>query len=292
MAWLKNILEYGGALFALYIVDHLPLMRAEALARRLARGWFRVAGTRRRIAIDNLLAAHITADPAAARRIARTSFEHFGVVLVESLKSGQIFNEHNWREKVELDLAPEAVSALEEPGRGLILVSGHFGSWELAAQILSYFKPVVGITRRMNNPLADGLVQRRKPRNRFTLTPKHDADIGRLLGVLRRGDVLAMMVDQHAPVRGMQVPFFGRPASTYVSAPLLHLVTGAPIVFGYCVRLAPFRYRIVAHPPLTYTPSGDKEADIRGILTEINRRLEAVVRAYPDQYLWAHRRWR
>jgi Kdo2-lipid IVA lauroyltransferase/acyltransferase len=292
MVWLKHSLEYAGAVCALAIIDRLPLMRAEALARRLARAWFRVAGTRRRIAVDNILAARITADPAEANRIARKSFEHFGVVLVESLKSGAIFDEHNWRDKVDLDLAPQTAALLEEPERGLILVSAHFGSWELAAQLLSYFKPVVGITRRMNNPLADTLVQRRKPRNRFTLTPKHDADIGRLLGILRRGDILAMMVDQRAPARGMSVPFFGRPASTYVSAALLHLVTGTPICFGYCVRLAPFRYRIVAHPPLVYAPSGNKEQDIRMILCEINRHIEAVVRAYPEQYLWAHRRWR
>lgn len=288
----KNLLEYVGALIAMAIVDTLPLPQAEAVARRIADVWFAVAPNRRRISISNILQSGITHDRREAVRIARASFEHFAMVIIESLKSGEIFNENNWRDTVELDVAPETMDLLTRPDQGVILVTGHFGSWELAAQLLSYFKPVVAITRRMNNPFADKMVQKRKPRNRLTLTPKNDADIGRLLSVLKRGDVLAMMTDQHARVRGMMVDFFGQPASTHVSAALLHLVTGAPICFGYCVRLAPFRYRIVAHAPVVRKPSGDKEADIRAILEMINRQLEAIIREYPDQYLWAHRRWR
>ncbi|MBN1556581.1 MAG: lysophospholipid acyltransferase family protein [Lentisphaerae bacterium] len=289
----KNILEYIGARCAMAVVDSLSLPAAERVARGVADAWFALGRSRRRIAIRNILRAGITADPRRAAAIARASFRHFGYILAESLKSGEVFTETNWRDRMELQIHPDTMALFETPDRGVILVSGHFGNWELAAQLLSHVKPLVGVTRRMNNPLADRLVQKRKPRNRFSLTPKHDTDIRRLIGTLKDGHILALMIDQHAPrERGIPAEFFGHPASTHRSAALLHLVTGAPLCFAYSVRLGLMRYRLVAEAPLTFTSTGDKEADTRCILETLNRRLEAAIRANPEQYLWAHRRWK
>jgi len=291
---LRHRLEYIGLRIGLGIIDSLPFNVTARIAGGLASLWYRLDGRRRRIALENIERSGVAADAREASRIARRSFRHLLLVVLESLRTGRFFDAANWRERVELDI-PEATRALiETADQGIILVSGHLGNWEVAAQLLSYLKPLTGITRAMNNPLVERLFLERKPRNRFTLTPKHDANSGRLFEVLKRGEVLALLVDQHARRRGMMIDFFSRPASTHTSHALLHLVTRAPLVFGYCVRVGPgpMTFKLVAGPPLRHPPTGDREADVRAILEALGRQLEDAIRAYPEQYLWVHRRWR
>ncbi|MBN2492169.1 MAG: lysophospholipid acyltransferase family protein [Planctomycetes bacterium] len=289
---LRHRLEYLGLKLGLLLIDRLPPAATVWLARAVADLWYAVDARRRQIACENILRSGVAASPRAAARIARASFRHLPLVVLESLRSERLFARGNWRERVVFEAPAETMALLAAPGQGLILVSGHLGNWEIAAQLLSKTKPVTGITRGMNNPLAHALMLRRKPRARFTLMPMHDANPARFFAVLRRGDVLALLMDQHARRRGMMVPFFGTPASTHTSPALLHLVTGAPLCFGYCVRTGPGAFRLVAGPPLSHPPTGRREEDIRTILEALNRQLEDAIRRYPEQYLWVHRRWR
>jgi KDO2-lipid IV(A) lauroyltransferase len=292
LRFLTHPLEYVAAAGGLQVIDRLPVSAAAALAGALADAWFALNRRRRAIAMRNIMRAGLADDPDAASRLARASFRHFAVLVIESLKSAQGFTEQDWRERIELDVPESTWEVLREPGRGVILASGHFGNWEVAAQILSFTKPVVGITRPMNNPYIERLVQKRKPRHRFRLTPKHDANPARLLHVLAGGEVLALMIDQHARAGAVQVDFFGVPSATHASPAMLHLVTRAPLCFGCCVRTGLMRFRLIAEPPLRFTPTGSREADVQAVLQALNTRLERAVRRHPEQYLWAHRRWR
>lgn len=292
MTRLRYLLEYAAARGMLYLLDHMQLAASERLATRIAGFWFFLHGMRRRVAIDNIIRSGITSDPKEAQRIARDSFRHFAVLVVESLKSGECFNEKNWKDRVRVDIDPETMRLLEDPRQGIILVSGHFGNWEIAAQLLSYLKPVAGITRPMDNPYTNRLMESRKPRNRFRLIPKHDTDALRFLKILRNGEMLALLNDQHARREDPLVDFFGRPAHTHTSPALLHLVTRAPLCFGYCLRTGPMQYTVHTGPPLRFTATGNREADIRTILGALNRLLEDAIRLHPEQYLWAHRRWK
>lgn len=287
----RFIAEYGAVGPALFLLDRLPFGAAAAIGRSIADAWYACDRKRRKTAIGNIELSGIASDRAEAREIARASFRHMAMVVVESLKSSFTV-EQKAPEGIDLQIPPATMEALRDPGMGVILASGHIGNWEVAAQALSGIKPVTGITRRMNNPYVNRLMERRKPRNRFELTPKHDNDKGRFLSVLRRGEILALLTDQHARDRGMMIDFFGRGASTHTSPALLHLVTRAPICFGYCIRTNPMKFKMIADEPLRFEPSGNREADTREILTTIAGKLESAIRAYPDQYLWAHRRWR
>jgi KDO2-lipid IV(A) lauroyltransferase len=119
-----------------------------------------------------------------------------------------------------------------------------------------------------------------------------DADAGRFLSVLKAGEILALLVDQYAKGQPTMVDFFGIPASTHPSPALLHLVTRKPLCFGYCLRTGPMRFRLVAGQPISFKPTGNRENDVQAILLELNHLLENAIRETPDQYLWAHRRWR
>jgi KDO2-lipid IV(A) lauroyltransferase len=289
---LRHRIEWLAARAGLYLIDSLSFEGGARLADTLGGLGFWILPNRRRTAIDNVRRAGLADTPRDARRIALESFRHFARVVVESLQFSRLFEDDSWRAHVTLNLDEGARTALEEPGTGLILASGHLGNWEIAAQVLSTLKPVVGITRDMNNPHTDAMMKARKPRNRFRLEPKHTMSLTRFISVLKNGEALAMLFDQHARDRGMIIPFLGRPASTHTSIALLHLITRAPICFGSCIRTGPMQFTVTASQPIRHLPTGDKAADIQCILERLNHHLEKAVHAHPGQYLWAHRRWR
>lgn len=290
---IKHLGEMALVYPALAVIDRLPPTAAARLASGFGSLAYAADTARRNTACENIRRSGIADDEVDVRRIAKASFQHFAGVIVDSIKSDQMVERDQWRELVELDIAPECMRVLEAPEKGLILASGHLGNWEIAAQFLSTIKPVVGITRRMNNPYADRLMQQRKPRHRFRLTPKHDVDMTRFLSAIKAGEALALLVDQYAPAnRGMMIDFFGTPASTHTSPALLHLITRAPLCFGICVKTAPGRFLFKAPPPIETQRSGHRQTDVKAVLERLTRELEAAIRQYPEQYLWAHRRWR
>lgn len=293
MKRLRYILEFVLFLPMLGVFRILPLRPALWLARGLANIWYMLNIRRRRISVANIMVCGITADRAVASKIARDSFRHVGTLLIESLKSRTLLNSPDLAERMKICVAPELEDLLKEPGQGIILATGHFGSFEVAAHLLSREKPVAGVSRGMNNPYVNRIMLRERPKGGFYLMPKHDlSDTSRFLRVLKEGHVLALMVDQYAIDRGMMVDFFGKPASTHSGIALLHLISGAPLCFGYCIRTGEMMYELHAEGPFKYKPTGNKEDDVRRILTELNRRLESAIRLAPEQYLWAHRRWK
>ena len=289
---LRHLVEYLLLRSALVGIDALPFGSASLLARRLADLWWAVDFPRRRVARDNILRSGIETDRRRAIALSRRSAEHMGMVVIESLKSAEILDDDRWRDHVRLEIAPDVMAMLEDPNQGLIMASGHFGSWEIAAQLLSRYKPIAGITRPMNNPRVEALIQRRKPRYRFHPIPKYAADPKRFLAVLGNGEILALLTDQHARARGAAVDFFGHPAATYTTAAMLHLVARVPLCFAACRRTAPMHFEITTSPLIQHPPSGNKKRDVHAILTKLNEHLEAEIRKAPEQYIWGHRRWR
>ncbi|MEM7586863.1 MAG: lysophospholipid acyltransferase family protein [Acidobacteriota bacterium] len=292
MIKLRHLVEYGLLRAFVGMIDRLPHAGASWLVERLAHLWFVVDRNRRRVARDNILRSGIESDPQRALDLALRSAQHMGLVAIESLKSAELLEDGRWREHVTLRLAPDVEAVLNDPEQALIMVSGHFGNWELAAQLLSRYKPVAGITRPMNNPRVEEFVKRRKPRYGFRTIPKSASDPQRLLAVLKDKEILALLTDQHAHAGGMRVDFFGHPAATHKTAAMLHLVTRAPLCFAACRRTGPLHFELFSSPLIQHAPTGKKQDDVRHILETINHHLEEAIRTAPDQYLWGHRRWR
>ena len=285
---LQGVLEYWAARLAIFGVDLLPPAAASRWAGWLGWLWWTADRPRRRVAISNILRAGAAAAPAEARAIGRAAARHMGMVLVESMKSALLLDDP---ERVRVVVPDDVQAVLEDPDQGLIVVSGHFGNWELAGQWLSRYKPVAGISRPLNNPRVQELALSRRPRRGFRMIPKYDPDPGRFLKLLADGEILALLVDQHAR-QGVDVPFFGRPAKTHATAAMLHLVTRAPLCFATCRRAAPMTFDLTLSPLIERERSGDRKADVKAILVALNGFLEDAIRRNPDQYLWGHRRWR
>jgi KDO2-lipid IV(A) lauroyltransferase len=175
-----------------------------------------------------------------------------------------------------------------------MILTGHLGAWASAVSIISFSRPMIAVARKMNNPFVERFLKKHHFRGEITIVSKQ---MGFAPSVMRewkeRGAAMTLLMDQRAgPKHGILVDFMGRPASTHTSPARLHLKTGAPILAGAFVRDGLFQYRMVTADPIRFTPTGNKAADIAELTSEINRRIEAVIRRYPGQYLWAHKRWR
>lgn len=284
----RGLLEYWAARLALVGVDLLPPAAASRWAGWLGWLWWTADRRRRRVAVSNILRAGVAGNPAEARAIGRAAARHMGTVLVESMKSALVLDDP---ERVRVVVPDDVRAVLADPDQGLIVVSGHFGNWELAGQWLSRYKPVAGISRPMNNPRVQELALGRRQQRSFRMIPKYDPDPRRFMRLLADGEILALLVDQHAR-QGVDAPFFGHPAKTHATAAMLHLVTRTPLCFATCRRAAPMTFELTLSPLIARQRSGDRKADVEAILLTLNGFLEAAIRRDPDQYLWGHRRWR
>lgn len=176
-------------------------------------------------------------------------------------------------------------------GNGVVIVAGHLGNWEIgAAMIAARDYPIDIIAKRAANPLFYSRILSARERLGvgvidFKVASRH------ALRALRRGRVVAFAADQHAGRAGLQVPFFGREASTYRGPALMALRTGAPMYLSVPLRTSEGTYELTLEP-IDTTPTGDMEQDVMRVTVEYSKRLEEAVRRAPEQYLWHHRRWR
>ena len=245
---------------------------------------------RRRLSVDNILKAKVTADEKEAMRIAKASWCHLAGHIAEALFVPGVVTKENWREHLDFSgAAPEAVKMLlERPDTPILLVSSHHGVWEAATNILSMARPMIAIARVMNNKTVAKWMSKYHFRGPVTVIDKNHGFTPEILAKWRNEcAAMTILMDQHT-AGGELLTFFGRPARTFTSATRLAMRTGYPVVIGSFVRIAPYQYRLVGEEPLVF----GKDADRREATQLLNDRIEKAIRAYPEQYLWAHRRWR
>lgn len=273
----------------------VPAKKAYDWGFAFAARFYPLLAKRRRVAVGNIIRAGVTDDPVEADRIARQAFGHLAGHICEALKIGNVVTSENWREHIIFDGPDEAWRLLlDSPGLPILILTGHHGAWEAGASVISFSRPMIAVARKMNNPFVERFLKQKHFRGDITIVPKK---MGFSAGLLKdwkeRGAAMTLLMDQHAgPRHGIKVDFMGSPAYTHTSPARLHLMSGAPILVGSFIRESAFKYRMVTGHPLSFTPTGDRQSDTLALLSEINARLSAVIRRFPEQYLWAHKRWK
>ena len=245
---------------------------------------------RRRISLENILKCGVASDEKAAKRIAKKAWCHLAGHIAEALFVPGMVTKENWRDHLDFSAAdPETVKLLlDTPDTPIILVSSHHGVWEAATNVLSFARPMIAIARVMNNKLAAKWMAKHHFRGPVTVIDKKKGFRPEIMHQWKdTRAAMTILMDQHTS-GGALLNFFGRPARTFTSATRLAMRTGYPIVVGSFVRIAPFKYRLVGGKPLVFSKSSDMNASTQ----LLNDRLESAIRQYPEQYLWAHRRWR
>ena len=269
----------------------LPWEAACRIGARLGAMGYAPLGIRREVAERQIAAAFPEKQAAEVRSIARASFAHLGRSAVETALLPKLGS----RGILDLVVEVEGWNVVEDAvakRRGVVLVAGHHGNWELlGAYIAARGVPIDAVVRRMANPLFDAYLNETRAKLGVTVIRDEDA-VKRVPRSFREGRMVALLSDQG--VKGLAstfVPFFGRPAKTPRGAAVFALRFDTPIVFAGAIRRADGKYRIVVEP-VSITQSGDKDRDIDAMIERFSQILEKWVRRFPEQYLWQHRRWR
>jgi len=280
---LSRLLTRAG-LGILWLICRLPWSWQRPLARAAGRAIYHLVPVRRHVVLVNLRICFPGLDEPALRRLARLHYESLVLGVLEVARCW-------WRESA--DLPPRRIEGLERlekaraAGKGVIVVSGHFTTLEIAGRMLALETPLCCLYRDPNNPVLAELF--RKHRSAWASRAIEMNDLKGMLRALRDGEAVWYAPDQAKwTPQSLILPFFGRPAITNASTAKLAQMSGAAVVTFFPKRLDDGSYLLVVGEPLQSFPSGDAEADTR----RISALLEDAIREAPDQYLWVHRRFK
>jgi Kdo2-lipid IVA lauroyltransferase/acyltransferase len=188
----------------------------------------------------------------------------------------------------------ENFEAAEKRGKGVLLLTGHFGGWEIG----SFFHSLQGhplqiVVRPLDNPYVDALVARYRGWHGNTMIAKDEFARGLIAAMRNNGTVGILMDTNMTPPQGVFVDFFGIPACTASGMARVALHTGAAVVPAFTIWDPVLRkYRVEFDRPVILTRTGNEDADVVANTAAFTKVIEGYVRRYPDQWLWVHRRWK
>lgn len=223
---------------------------------------------------------------------AKASMQHLVRFAIEMLYTPRLIHENNWADRLATGRLGEALALLNS-GKPSILVTGHFGNFEMLGYALSTLGyRIDAIARPLDNPLIyDWILGIRESRG-MRIISKWDAT-DQMFDVMHAGGALAFIADQNAGNRGLFVPFMGRLASAYKSVALMARRYNVPVICGYAMRRGVrFAYEFGTTDVIYPHEWEDQPDPLYYITARYTRALEVAVRMQPDQYWWMHRRWK
>jgi len=289
---MRERIEYWLVVAVARTLGRLPRALARGLVGILTAILYLVLGRLRHVGQRNLELAMPGLPPPERNRILRTLFRNLGWQLVEFCRMPRYTAENirNWirTEGLEHYLAAEA------QGKGVLVLTGHLGGWELSGFYHSLMGHRMGVViRRLDNRLLDEYVNNIRCLRGNQMLHKDDFVRG-LLSAMHAGQTVAILMDTNmTPPQGVFARFFGIEACTASGLARVALKTGAAVLPGFLVWEEKER-KYVLHfgPELNFINSGDTESDILAATQQCNDVLESWIRRYADQWLWIHRRWK
>jgi KDO2-lipid IV(A) lauroyltransferase len=282
MGKLKHLTEALGLRLLFALLRLLPLDAASWLGGALGR------------LIGPFLSAHKTAErniamalpqlsPAERHRLLSGMWDNLGRVAAEL--------PHLPRETLFDRIHVHGSEYIPQDGSAAIFFSGHLGNWELTHPIArKHGVPVTLIYREANNPYVDKIIFDLRATQSANLLAKGPKSAIKLARAIKSGHSLAMLIDQKMN-DGIPVLFFGRDAMTAPAIAELALRYNMRIIPARIVRTGGCHFEAHVYAPLPLANTGDTEKDVRAIMLQINRMLEAWIREYPEQWFWVHKRW-
>lgn len=268
----------------------LPLRGVRMMARLLAWGIVLVFRRRQRLVDYNLRAVFgDDMTPRRRREVRIESVVNIAKTMGELLKL-RWMSEEQVREAISIEGAEHLDAALAR-GKGVILVTAHFGNWEYAGALLALLGyPINVIARDAAAPFAADLINEAR-RSKGVQVFGRD-DVRELLRALHRNECVAILPDQHAKDAPVRVRFLGRTADSATGTAVFALRTGAAVVPLFTYRRLDDHIVLRVFPAVEPTRTGDREADVVATTQRINDIIGEQIRAHPEQWLWLHDRWK
>ena len=288
--------EYAAVRALFVALGLLPRRLCLALCFVFLRIGFYLIGGLRRTGMRNLEIAFPEMPVAERREILKGTFDNLGRVLGEMTQFHKSTPESLAR-IIDLKLdkaAQEVYDRHNAEGRGVMMVTGHFGNWELLVMAFAAIhEPVSYLARPLDNPLIDEMTA--KIRARFGNVPIDKNNSAMMaIRILTEGRGLGILADVNVhPKEGIFVPFFGVPACTSIGPAMIAARSNAIIFPTFCVWDKGRRmYRLVHGRVIEPPNTGDRHRDTLILTTAITEEIEKVIREYPHEWLWIHKRWK
>jgi len=289
VARVRNRCEYAVMRAAAWFMGVLPENLSYRTFEFLGEVFVRLSARRRRYAMRFLRNAFPdSTDPGQLDRLARKGCGNLCQVFLDLARVDRMLQSGRFAERIDM-------SELDDLGLDSrwIGVTGHLGSWECGAIGVAQRGVQTHVTARlMKNPLLQDWLLRSRKQAGLVIHNRRGGIRG-IARALEDGNVALQVVDQNQRLRGVFVPFFGELASTERAAATLAIQRGYPVLVAANLRIGSgFRFRFVVQEVIHPEIKGDKHADVRRLVLRINQALEALIRRFPDQYLWIHDRYR
>ena len=292
----KTWAEYTSLRLLLWFVRILPKRASVYLCTASARLAFWVLGDRLASGIRNLEIAFPEMDPNERKRILRSSIESIGRTVAEFANFDPATAEESG-ETIRFDFeSPEflAYKKAKDGGRGVLMPTAHIGNWEvLLSGFALQYEPIYFTARELDNPLIDRMFA--EGRAKFGSRQFYKSDSAKeVLKALRSGDSVGVLPDVNVhPKEGVFVPFFGVPACTTSGVARLAIHANALIFPMFAVwDETEKRYVVYNGHPIEPSSTGDRERDVVETTAAYTAEIEKIIRRFPEQWLWIHRRWK
>ncbi len=273
-----------------FCVSRLPRSASLALGGWLGVLSFWFASQHRRLACEHISQSLDISDERRVNAITKKCFENLGKTVVEFMRFPRM-NPKQIKKYVHFEGIQHVESALAQ-GKGAIILTGHFGNWELlAASISATVAPLTPIVRKLRSPRLNALVSRYREKAGYA-TIDRDTGVRQALRCLKRNELLGIVADVDTTVNGVFVDFFGKPAYTPYSPVAFALKTGAAILPTFIVRQSDGTHRAIIEPPLALERCDVKEEELVINTQKFTKIIETYVRKYPEQWIWMHKRWK
>jgi Kdo2-lipid IVA lauroyltransferase/acyltransferase len=274
------------------LLGALPRVLARSIGAGVGRVAFLLIPRLRRTGRRNLEWAFPEKSLAERDRILRSLYRNLGWLLAEFCQMKN-YTPENTRGFLRYEGLEHFLAARDE-GKGVLILTGHLGAWELSSfyhSLMGY--PMSIVIRRLDNEQIDNLVNGIRCRHGNRVLHKDDFARG-LLACMRSGQTVGILMDTNmTPPQGVFVDFFGHPACTASGLARVALKTGARVLPGFLLWEESTRQYVLRFgSPLALQCSGDAEADVVANTALFTSVIEAYIRRYPDQWLWVHRRWK
>ena len=288
----RNTIETAALTSIARVCESLSFDACRYVGAWLGLGIYAALGRRRGVSIGNVRLA-LGVSKVRANQISRRAVMNFGMTLTEFMHlrvaTASEVRAYSWIEGLE------HIESGFAAGKGVILLTGHLGNWEVMGARAAQEFPLTVVARPTGNASVQAHIDAVRAAGGLGVISKYDN--GRAsLRVLKQNESLGILPDQHAGAEGELLPMFGQPTRVWGAIARLAMLSGARVVPAFGVRRAPFLAdgRIVATVSQGWNvpKSGDRNAAVLQGTRQTVTELEQIISAHPDQWLWLHRRWR
>lgn len=289
MKKLRYYIEYYALKIFVFFIFLIPVSFTKPIAVIISKIAYTFIPIRKKHIIKSLKEAFPNKSDKKILQITKDVYRQFAITVMEMI----FFNKLN-KNQLKYAINIENIYLIEKAfkqGKGCILLSAHFGNWELLAKSFAQRHSMSVIVAGQENYLVDKMINDLRTTNGYNTIYKDKSVARKVLTALKKNEFVAILGDQDANKQGVFVPFFGRLASTAKGPAVFALKAKCPVYTAFCVRLKDGSYKTTVEEIVIPENMSENEK-VEYIMAEYNKVLQSYVEKYPSLWFWFHRRWK